>query len=64
MQYAVRIIFSLFTLACSLMLLGQEPRSDGDWGWNIMPFFGLIGLILGTPLAYWIGKKIDNSWHD
>ncbi|MDB4618237.1 hypothetical protein OAG53_01030 [Akkermansiaceae bacterium] len=62
MQYACRIIFSLFSLGCAVALM-MTPH-PGGWGWNMSALLGLIVLIIGTPVAFFLGKKIDRAWHD
>ena len=59
-QYACRIIFTLFALALSIALL-RTPNPSG-FAINLKPLLGLIGLVLGTPIAFFIGKRIDQSW--
>jgi len=59
-QYACRIIFTLCSLACSVALL-STPNPEG-FALNLKALFGLIGIVFGTPIAFLIGKKIDQSW--
>lgn len=59
-RYACRIIFTLFALALSIALV-RTPNPEG-FAINLKALLGLIGLVLGTPVAFLVGRRIDHSW--